>query len=464
MLPELMPLTKSFNLWLPTAGRSPHRAKRRGSSHVGRNLDFPKVRKFDYTSIPDILKDSGDAIGKTAMITQLQMVDEIKPNRTYRAKDETGNKVLLNLVGKISISREFAKTKRLQPGTVYAIAFKITGISSDRVVEGNVEGIGFPHEVPTSIARKSEKIGEERAQAEDKVARVPQQREPAQKGGEQIQKTSEIRTLPNNGFLFLMGTDAETGAKFWRYSRDRSNPCWNFGWGNGTHAYEAEIICEVPDSISLVDDKVARSLVMKTKQMATNKCGLATRLHIMLVPQGYQVAVDSNEYANFNPIHVYASFTCDYHWDGHHRPAYSGKCDSEQYRNTVLAKEQARLKGEQKKKDKEEAKKTFDEFVKKNGVQELVSWNKLNTNPYVYEGKIVAIRTNFYEMRSANLGLFMWVDDVTLVSNTPKALFTKQATVLLAGQVVGKLQGVPHLKFVGVHFCKDRDCSDIIVK
>jgi hypothetical protein len=60
------------------------------------------AKKVDYYNVSDILKDPGYATGKIAMISQLEIVDEIKAKRVYLARDQAGNKVVLNLVGKIS--------------------------------------------------------------------------------------------------------------------------------------------------------------------------------------------------------------------------------------------------------------------------------------------------------------------------------------------------------------------------
>lgn len=115
---------------------------------------------------------------------------------------------------------------------------------------------------------------------------------------------------------------------------------------------------------------------------------------------------------------------------------------------------------------KQEIRKRYNEFVKKNGVQAWPSGNELSANPFVYEGKTVAIKAEFKEMLTPTQGIF----DGFVVSNIPKGLFTARGTdVVLAGRVIGKTEvkmglemSVPHLKFVGVHFCKNYDCSDIL--
>ena len=202
------------------------------------------------------------------------------------------------------------------------------------------------------------KVAEERVKPKEKVAQTPpQQPDLAQKGGEQIQKTSEVRTLPGNGFLFLMETDAETGAKFWRYSMDRSKPCWTWRGGMaevGSYRTpdEAEIICEVPNRISLTDDKLARSLVTKALKMEASKCGLTSPIHIMLVPESYQVTVDKHGFPSFKPVQVDGRYRCDYHFGGYSSSpskgkVFSGKCDLTNYNNIALAKEQVKLEAKQ---------------------------------------------------------------------------------------------------------------------
>ena len=117
-------------------------------------LNVSAAKKIYYTDLSSILKDSWAAIGKSTMINNMKIVQEIKSKQSYLAQDEAGNKVVLGLTGKISISSEFAKIKRIEVGTVYAVGFKVTKISSDKIVYGNVEAIGFPHEVPSSPAQK----------------------------------------------------------------------------------------------------------------------------------------------------------------------------------------------------------------------------------------------------------------------------------------------------------------------
>ena len=290
------------------------------------------------------------------------------------------------------------------------------------------------------------KVAEERVKAEEKVAQTPQ-RQPdlAQKGGEQIKKTSESRALPNGCSFVLMWTDPETGTKFWSYTFNSSDPCYSWiGWNPQMPKYPGQldktIIGEVPGSISLVDDKVARSIVMKIMNFISSKCRVprdySEPVEIQLVPEGFNVIAKKGPTAYFevNPLLVKATFARVMD----RKTAQMGNYQSSEYKNFVLGKEQER----QVAKGKEEAKKRIDEFLKKNGVQELISYSKLNTNPFLYEGKTIAIRTVFYEMRSSSFALFMKGDGAIFVSGVPNSLFTKQTPVLLAGKVLGKAQGI----------------------
>jgi hypothetical protein len=143
--------------------------------------------------------------------------------------------------------------------------------------------------------------------------------------------------------------------------------------------------------------------------------------------------------------------------------------------------EENRIREEQKKREiekkKEDAKKRLNEFVSKNGVKAYPSIDELYANPFVYEGKTIAIVAFFEAMESATSGIFMvstgqWSNPKPFfVSGIPKGIFRVSGKVIfLAGKVLGKTETplplfglqVPHLKFVDVHFCKDNKCSDII--
>lgn len=122
-----------------------------------------------------------------------------------------------------------------------------------------------------------------------------------------------------------------------------------------------------------------------------------------------------------------------------------------------------------------EAIKRRDEFTKKNGVKECPDISELSVNPFVYEGKTIAIKTHFLTMQTATQGNF-FVDvgngAFFVVSDIPKGMFKEAVSIIvLAGRVLGKIElqlpllglmQVPHLKFVGVHFCQDKNCNDII--
>ena len=142
--------------------------------------------------------------------------------------------------------------------------------------------------------------------------------------------------------------------------------------------------------------------------------------------------------------------------------------------------EQKRIAEEEKRKEEKEKRKEinkrYNEFVKKNSVEDWPDTSELSANPFIYEGKIVALRVSFGEMQTATQGIFAEVGSMGaqpfVVSDIPKGMFKKSGTiVVLAGKVLGKtelqvpllgLRQVPHLKFVGVHFCQDSNCSDII--
>jgi len=140
-----------------------------------------------------------------------------------------------------------------------------------------------------------------------------------------------------------------------------------------------------------------------------------------------------------------------------------------------VAKLQAQQRAEQARIARENAEreaarqKRWNEFVRKNGIQEMVSIDGLSVNPFVFQGKTVSIHTYFKRMVAPDTGIF---GESVVVSGLPRDLFRSRSYVVLAGRVIGttELKGrelgepsqAPHLKFIGVHFCKDSSCSDLL--
>lgn len=111
-----------------------------------------------------------------------------------------------------------------------------------------------------------------------------------------------------------------------------------------------------------------------------------------------------------------------------------------------------------------------DMFVKQNGVQAWPNADALQANPFVYNSKTVAILARFEEMSSATDGLFAIGGNPIVVSDIPNGAFTSRRWVILAGTVLGKREvqlpllgkvAVPHLKYVNVLQCPDEKCDGL---
>ena len=111
-------------------------------------------------------------------------------------------------------------------------------------------------------------------------------------------------------------------------------------------------------------------------------------------------------------------------------------------------------------------------FAGKNRVKRFVSCSQLSTNPFAFEGEIVALTVTFDSMLERDRGLF-GPECVVVVSGIPLRTFgTQRVEVLLAGKVVGKAEvkfplgppSVPHLKFEGVQFCRQPRCAEFTVR
>lgn len=108
-------------------------------------------------------------------------------------------------------------------------------------------------------------------------------------------------------------------------------------------------------------------------------------------------------------------------------------------------------------------------FAKKNSIQAWPHAEALEANPFVYQGRTVAILAHFQKMLSATEGLFhIGTTNVLIVSDIPGGVFTYPRWVILAGIVVGKKEvqlsslgkaTVPHIKYISVMDCHDQHCN-----
>lgn len=113
-------------------------------------------------------------------------------------------------------------------------------------------------------------------------------------------------------------------------------------------------------------------------------------------------------------------------------------------------------------------------FVKANGVSRLVTAEQLAANPFVYQGKVVAIYGEFQQMTSATQGIFSAQDKTFVVSGIPMGRFTQQGSmVMVAGRVLGNTEIklpilgptlVPNVAFVGSAFCQQFRCADYPIR
>jgi hypothetical protein len=102
------------------------------------------------------------------------------------------------------------------------------------------------------------------------------------------------------------------------------------------------------------------------------------------------------------------------------------------------------------------------------GASRLVSCSEVSTNPFAFEGEKVALVLDFEEMLERDKALF-GRSCMLVASGIPARTFsTRQASVVLIGQVLGKTEvkiplgtiPAPHLRFAGVHFCREAGCSE----
>jgi len=298
----------------------------------------------------------------------------------------------------------------------------------------------------------------------------------------------DVRHVTDKDFLIYLGSDSETGTKFWRYSRDPADPCWE-----GAGVYEMQLIGEVPKKVFLLDDKAAQSLIAKGIQIATSVCNeriskaLPMTFEITLTPDDCQMKAwgfgTLSGDLRVEPELVHAKWDCKeskmLSYTNFALEEKQAKLEEEarKAKQEAYEKEQARLEEEARKANeealkaaedknrsrREAAEKLFDEFSHKYGVEVWPNITELFANPFVYEGKCIGLASRFRQMTSATQGIFQTgLVQGVVVSGIPKGFFRAEADVLLAGRVLGTMEGVPHLKFIGAYFCKREDnCEEM---
>ena len=214
----------------------------------------------------------------------------------------------------------------------------------------------------------------------------------------------------------------------------------------------------VPSSHLLRDDEFAKAVLEKAKEYFLQKCPTPhQKVNIGIKHPG---TIGS---PNYDAGGLYVPE------DGYRKPReYINRHYEAVQRQRQMEALQSKIEEEKRRMKKTEAEKEaarqgrWNDFVRKYGIQEMIEANALTVNPFVYQGKTVAIHTHFQRMVSPDTGLF--ADGNIIVSGLPRDLFRARSIVVLVGRVTGTTGQTPQLKFVGVHFCQDYGCSDLLAQ
>ncbi|MGD9579713.1 MAG: hypothetical protein AB7Y74_15870 [Syntrophorhabdus sp.] len=247
-----------------------------------------------------------------------------------------------------------------------------------------------------------------------------------------------------------------------------------------TYSYR-EVRGDVPPEVDLSNDITARKILAAGAQFAQKKCPNpnkrcpAENINVYLYQAGkksfnreWLVQARSTHACDKLIWEEYDNYPLKERQKAEKQKRYSAKrqLEKEQREREMQAAK------EKEKRERREASENFNQFVQANAVKEWPSMKQLSSNPFVYERATVALTASFLTMESATRGVFKSAGDVFIVSDIPKGMFRVEGqNIVLAGKVIGKTDfrapiigqvQVPYLRFVGVHFCKDRQCSDII--
>lgn len=94
-----------------------------------------------------------------------------------------------------------------------------------------------------------------------------------------------------------------------------------------------------------------------------------------------------------------------------------------------------------------------------------VNWQRLETNPFSYEGKTLVFNARFQRMITPTAGIF---DNNIVFSDLPKNTFISPGLFLVAGKVLGTTTiknqfgadiSVPNVEYLGHISCRDSECG-----
>ena len=145
--------------------------------------------------------------------------------------------------------------------------------------------------------------------------------------------------------------------------------------------------------------------------------------------------------------------------------------NSNNYFNKVSAQHHEAVAATQKKQQQETSQRNLDQkapaFADKYGATGgWVNWDRLKSNPFSYEGKVLLFNAEFKRMITATSGIFEGI----VVSDIPRNAFTGTNTVMLAGKVLGTTNvknqmggevSLPHIKYLGHMICANSDCGGL---
>lgn len=242
-------------------------------------------------------------------------------------------------------------------------------------------------------------------------------------------------------------TDPKTGVRFADYYGSRL------------------VIGEVPDSLDLTDDELAKKLLTKGRDIwLYNTDYYYMKLEVRLY-RGSFVSLEQEEdvFGSFRgdssdkPLEGFTEVKTKkgkpHYVKGYELTAYSNKVNNK----VVEAKREAEAEAK--------VRATASAFVKKYDVEQVPDFQKLFSNPFVYKGRKIAIYLRFIMMTAQNEALFLVPESVSfcLVSSVPSTAFTfKGSEYTLAVRVLGlteargvksilgtELTSVPYLEYMG---------------
>jgi hypothetical protein len=258
--------------------------------------------------------------------------------------------------------------------------------------------------------------------------------------------------------LIELPHNAPQDGKLWLHARLPSDGGALPRCGVGT----AEIAIEAPHDLAVNDEARLRRMMQRAALAYREACPSPLELRLAVVAADKRDALSVGSFEGATEVIARAALAEGAAADAIHNFRNVATNESDQGRRTKAIEDR-------RKQERASSRRNWQDFTRANAVALWVTPRQLDTNPFHYQGKIVALPGQFERMVAPGTALLRdrrW--GLVLVSGLPNDLLTDKATVVIAGRASGRKsppnsrQEIASIDATGWKLCQRAGCADYL--